>query len=93
MAWGWLRWVFAAAGGPDNLKGCLKGTGNDRRGMETSCALLTVVCPAQQMVHRTAHHLQAPLAYTAAMFNVRLGLDPPLHPDDPFPTCIAAFSL
>jgi hypothetical protein len=80
-------------GVPDNLKLCLKGTWNDRMIIETSFSLLTVVCRAKQMFHRTAHHLQARLAYTAAMFNVLIGLDRQLHPDDPFRTSIAEFCL
>ena len=80
-------------GVPDNLKLCLKGTWNDRMLIETTFSLLTVVCRAKQMFHRTAHHLQARLAYTAAMFNVLIGLDRQLHPDDPFRTSIAEFSL
>jgi hypothetical protein len=45
---------------PDNLKLCLKGTWNDRMLIETTFSLLTVVCRAKQMFHRTLHHLQAP---------------------------------
>lgn len=81
------------AGIPDHLKLCLKGTWNDRMLIETTFSLLTVVCRAKQMFHRTAHPLQARLAYTAAMFNVLIGLDRQLHPDDPFRTRIAEFSL
>jgi hypothetical protein len=81
------------AGVPANLKLCLKGTWNDRMLIETTFSLLTVVCRAKQMFHRTAHHLQARLAYTAAMFNVLIGLDRHLHSDDPFRTSIAEFSL
>jgi len=81
------------AGIPDNLKLCLKGTWNDRMWMETTFSLLTVVCHAKQMFHRTAHHLQVRLAYTAAMFNVLIGLERQLHPDDPFRTRLAEFSL
>ncbi len=80
-------------GVPHNLKLCLKGTWNDRMLFETSFSLLTVVCQAKQMFHRTAHHLQAHLAYTAAMFNVLLGLDRRLHPHDPLRFSIAEFSL
>ena len=81
------------AGIPDNLKLCLKGTWNDRMTVETTFSLLTVICHAKQMFHRTAHHLQARLAYTAAMFNVLIGLDRQLHPDHPFRISIAQFSL
>lgn len=80
-------------GVPDNLKLCRKATWNDRMCIETTFSLLTVVCRAKQMFHRTPHHLQARLAYTAAMFNVLIGLDRQLHPDDPFRTSIADFSL
>src|SRR5258708_25269171 len=78
---------------PDNLKLCLKGTWSERMVIETSFSLLTVVCHAKQMLHRTPHHLQARLAYTAAMFNVLITLDRHLHPSDPSLTCIAHFSL
>lgn len=81
------------AGVPDNLKLCLKGTWNDRMCIETTFSLLTVVCHAKHMFHRTAHHLKARLAYTAAMFNVLIALGRSLHPDDPFRTSIAEFSL
>ncbi len=78
---------------PDNLKLCLKGTWNDRMSIETPFSLLTVVCRAKCMFHRSAHHLQARLAYMAAMFNVLIGLDRHLHPEDPFHISIAQFSL
>lgn len=80
-------------GTPPNLKVCLKGTWNDRMMVETTFSLLTVVCQAKKMFHRTAQHLRARLAYMAAMFNVLLGLNRQLHPDDPFRTSIADFSL
>ncbi len=78
---------------PDNLHLCAKGTHNERMWIETTFSLLTVVCQAKRMFHRTAHHLQARFAYCAAMFNVLLRLGRHLHPDDPFRTSIAEFSL
>ena len=78
---------------PDNLKLCLKGTWNDRFMVETTYSLLTVVCHAKKMFHRTAAHLQARLAYTAAMFNVLLSLDRHIHPKHAFSLSIAEFSL
>jgi hypothetical protein len=85
---------FRCKGGiPDNLKLCLKGTWNDRMMIETVFSLLTVVCQAKKMFHRTAAHLEARLAYTAAMFNVLLHLFRQLHPDDAFKLSIAEFSL
>lgn len=80
-------------GQPDNLLLCEKGTHNERMWIETTFSLLTVVCQAKRMFHRTAQHLQARLAYCAAMFNVLLRLGRQLHPDDPFRTSIAEFSL
>jgi hypothetical protein len=68
-------------GVPENLKLCLKGTWNDQMSIETTFSLLTVVCRAKKMFHRTARHLEARLAYTAAMFNVLIGLDRHIHPD------------
>lgn len=85
---------FRCKGGvPDNLKLCLKGTWNDRMMIETVFSLLTVVCQAKKLFHRTAAHLEARLAYTAAMFNVLLHLFWQLHPDDVFKLSIAEFSL
>lgn len=81
------------AGIPDNLKLCLKGTWNDRMLIETTFSLLTVVCHAKRLFHCTTHHLQAQLAYTAAMFNVLIGRERQLHPDDPLRISIAEFSL
>jgi hypothetical protein len=81
------------AGVPDNLKVCRKGTWNDRMPIETSFSLLTVVCHAKKMFHRTAAHLEARLAYTAAMFNILIGLDRQRHPDHEFSLSIAEFSL
>ncbi|HEX3051155.1 MAG TPA: hypothetical protein VHP83_10910 [Aggregatilineaceae bacterium] len=78
---------------PDNLKLCLKGTWNDRMMMETTFSLLTVVCQAKKMFHRTAAHLETRLVYTAAMFNVLISLDRQLHPDHAFKLSIAEFSL
>ena len=80
-------------GSPDNLKLCLKGTWNDRFMVETSFSLLTVVCQAKKIFHRTADYITARLAYTAAMFNVLTGLDRQLHPDHAFKLSIAEFSL
>ncbi len=55
---------------PAHLKLCVKGTWDDRMIVETSFSLLTVVCHAKKMFHRTAAHLEARLAHTAAKFNV-----------------------
>ena len=81
------------AGVPDNLKLCLKGTWNERMWIETTFSLLTVICHAKKMFHRTAAYLESRLAYTAAMFNVLIGLDRHLRPEDPFHISIAQFSL
>lgn len=81
------------AGTPNNLKLCLKGTWNDRMMIETTFSLLTVICQAKKMFHRRAAYLEARLAYTAAMFNVLIGLDRQLHPDHAFKLSIADFSL
>jgi hypothetical protein len=45
------------------------------------------------MFNRSARHLEAPLAYVAAMFNVLIGLDRQAHPDHQFTLSIAEFSL
>lgn len=87
-------WGFRCKDGvPDNLKLCAKGTWNDRMIVETTFSLLTVICQAKKMFHRTAVHLEARLAYTAAMFNVLIGLDRQFHPDHAFKLSIAEFSL
>lgn len=83
-----------AAGLPANLKLCPKGTWNDRMVIETIFSMLTVVCKAKKMYHRTAQHLDAHFAYLAAMFNACLTLFHHLHPDaDAFQLSIAEFSL
>jgi len=78
---------------PSNLKLCVKGTWNDRMMVETSFSLLTVVCQAKKIFHRTAAYIDTRLAYTAAMFNVVLGLDRREHPDHALKLSIAEFSL
>jgi hypothetical protein len=79
---------------PDNLKLCPKGTWNERMVIETVFSLLTVVCHAKKMFHRVARHIEARLAYTAAMFNVLVSLFRQLHPDqDALKISIAEFSL
>lgn len=83
-----------ADGLPVNLKLCPKGTWNDRMTVETVFSMLTVVCQAKKMFHRTVQHLEARLAYMAAMFNTCLALFHQLHPEaDPFQLSIAEFSL
>jgi hypothetical protein len=82
------------AGLPTNLKLCPKGTWNDRMLIETAFSLLTVVCQSKKMFHRVAAHLEAHLAYLAAMFNVLLSLFRQLHPEaGDFKVSIAEFSL
>lgn len=79
---------------PINLKLCPKGTWNDRMVIETIFSMLTVVCHAKKMHHRTVVYLEARLAYLAAMFNVLLTLFHQLHPKaDKFQLSIAEFSL
>jgi hypothetical protein len=83
-----------ADGIPNNLKLCAKGTWNDRMVVETVFSLLTVICNAKRMYQRVTRHIDAHLAYLAAMFNACLGLFHQLHPDaDPFKLSIAEFSL
>lgn len=59
----------------------------------TCFSLLTVICQAKHMFHRTAAHLDARFACTAAMFNVLTGLDRQLRPDRAFTLSIAELSL
>jgi hypothetical protein len=83
-----------AAGVPDNIKLCKKGTWNERMIIETSFSLLTVVAHAKQIHHRLEDYIEARLAYTVAMFNICLRLFHRLHPDQPpFKMSIAEFSL
>lgn len=85
---------FRCKGGvPANLKLCVKGSWNDRMMVETTFSILTVICRAKKMFHRTAAHLEARLAYLAAMFNVLVQLDRQCHPDHQFTLSIAEFSL
>jgi len=88
-------WGFRRAGGvPNNVKLCKKGTWNERMLIETSFSLLSVVCNAKKIYHRSEAYIQARLAYTAAMFNVCTQLFHLLHPDEsPWKMSIAEFSL
>jgi hypothetical protein len=88
-------WGFRCADGvPSNLKLCQKGTWNDRMVVETSFSMLTVVCQAKKLYHRTETYLEAHLAYLVAMFNVCLRLFHRLHPaESPYKMSIAEFSL
>ena len=61
--------------------------------IETTFSLLRVMCQAKKMFHRSAAHLEARVAYTAAMFNTLIGLDRQLHPHNAFKLSIAEFSL
>ena len=88
-------WGFRCAEGiPDNVKLCKKGTWNERMVIETSFSLLTVICQAKKIYHRTQSYIEARLSYTVAMFNVCQQLFHLLHPDQPpFKMSIAEFSL
>ena len=88
-------WGFrCAAGVPNNVKICKKGTWNERMLVETSFSLLTVVCHAKKIHHRLEAYIETRLAYTVAMFNVCLNLFHQLHPDESlFKVSIAEFSL
>lgn len=78
---------------PENLKLCPKVILNDRMMIETSSSLLTVVCQAKKMFHRTTAYLYVRLASIAVMSNVLVALDHQLHPDHAFALSIAEFSL
>ena len=88
-------WGFRCADGvPENVKLCKKGTWNDRMSIESAWSMVTVVCQAKKIYHRTEDYIETRLAYLAAMFNVCLRLFHRLHPDDsPFKMSIAEFSL
>ena len=88
--WGFRR----AEGVPANVKLCKKGTWNERMLIETSFSLLTVICNAKKIFHRTEPYIEAHFAYTAALFNVCQRLFHLLHPEaSPFKMSIAEFSL
>lgn len=83
-----------AAGIPQNLKVCPKGTWNERMIVETAFSMLTVVCHSKKLFHRLAIYLETHFAYLAAMFNTLLHLFHQLHPDEPaHKMSIAEFSL
>ena len=84
----------SAAGDPENLKLCRKGTWNDRMVVETSFSMRTVVCDRKRLRHRVATYIQAHLAAVVAMFTLLLRLFHQLHPEaDPTQMSIAEFSL
>ena len=70
-----------AAGVPDNLKLCPRGTWNERLLIETVLSLLTMVCGLKKVFHRTGRYFEARLAYVAALVNVQLALNRRLQPD------------
>lgn len=83
-----------AQGVPKNVNLCRKGAWNELMVLETHFSLITVISKAKHMFHRTEAHLQARLAYIAAMFNICLALWHKLNPlDDPFKISIKDFSL
>jgi hypothetical protein len=69
-----------AAGIPDNLKLCARGTWNERMLVETCLSLVTMVCSLKKVFHRTRAHFQTRLAYVSTLFNVVLALNRTLDP-------------
>jgi hypothetical protein len=65
----------AKAGDPPNLKVCERGMWNGRMVVETVFSLLTRVCQAKRMCHRSWDALAARLAYLLAGFNLLAGWD------------------
>ena len=83
-----------AAGIPDNVKLCAKGTWNDRMSIETAASVVTVLSQAKKIFHRKAAYVEARFAYLAAMFNVLRTLYQQLYPDEPkSKISLAQFSL
>ena len=62
-------------GDPPNLKVCKRKTWCQRMIVETMLSMITTVCHAKKMAHRTWTYLQAHVAYTLAAFNVLLQWD------------------
>jgi len=60
----------AKGGDPTNMKVCERATWNGRMLIERVFAMLTTVCHAKHMAHRTWAYLRARLAYTVAAFNL-----------------------
>lgn len=73
----------SAAGIPENLKLCPKGTWNERMLVETILSMLTGVCHLKHLFHRAARYVRAHFAYLVALFNLVLRLDRQLHPEAP----------
>ncbi len=61
-------------GNPPNLKVCLRGTWNERLLVETTFAMLTLVCHAKHAIHRLAYFTMR-LAATVALFNILIQWD------------------
>jgi len=57
-------------GDPPNLKICPKGRWGERMLVETVLSMLTVVCHAKRMTHRTWDYLKSRLGYLVAAFNL-----------------------
>jgi hypothetical protein len=69
-----------AAGDPNNLKLCPRGTWNERMLVETCLSLVTRLCGLKKVFHGTRSHFQTRLAYVSALFNVVLALNRTLDP-------------
>jgi hypothetical protein len=71
---------FVKTGEPlANLKVCAVKTWSERMIIETMFSLLTRVFHLKHLFHRTAHHLSARFAYTAAAFNLLVTSSGSLH--------------
>jgi hypothetical protein len=71
------------SGIPTNLKLCPRGTWNERMLVETTLALVTMICHLKKVFHRTRAYFQSRLAYVSALFNALLALNHLLEPEAP----------
>jgi len=71
------------SGIPANLKLCPRGTWNERMWVETTLALVTMVCHLKKVYHRTHACFQSRLAYVSAIFNALFALNRLLEPEAP----------
>lgn len=71
----------SAAGVPENLKLCRRGSWNERQLIETVLSMITGVCHLKHLFHWVGAYVKAHLAYLAALFNLLLQLNHHLNPE------------
>jgi len=86
--------LHAKTGDPPNQKSCKRGTWSGRMVVETVLSLITTVCRAKKLSHRSWPNVLARLSFMMALFNVLVLWNGfPREPDGTIRLAIAQFSL